>query len=138
MKKFFATICLLTVSLTPTAFAGSYSLSCSNADGSVQISERGDMARVYGTTYSSRVELAGLEIWNPIEKNEAQVEIISTGKRTVINESFDNTCRETMQRTFTESIKIHDMKTKKDIIEVQVLCENSSVTTAGGADCSSN
>ncbi len=131
MRKLFLAFSFLTAT---SAFAGGYSFDCSNKDASITISDQGNTVKVFGKTYSSVIKLRGLEIWEPLD--DAEVEVLSAGKRTVLKSFKDNSCREITELTFAKRLRIRDRKSKQEIATDYFICENSSATTTGGRDCS--
>lgn len=135
MKKM--NIILSIALISSTAFAGGYSLDCSNKNGSIVISGRGDSVKIYDKNFTSSVNLKGLEIWSPLE-SFAQTEVVAAGKRIILHSETNSSCRETGTLNFTQSLVIRDMKTKKTIAMDHFICENTYATTTGGGDCFSD
>lgn len=131
MKK---TIISLTFVLTSqAAFSGGYSFDCSNQDGSILISNKGQTVKMDDKDYSSTVGLKGLEIWDD-KDDTAELIIKSKGKRVIFYEVKTNKCRDITQLNFAQEFILVNTKTKKIIANDYFICENASATTMGGVN----
>jgi hypothetical protein len=134
---------LMLLLASQAAFAGSYALNCSTADGKVRVA--GDQiifddTAVGGqkTTKSVSITARNLVLWNNLGATEADVRLLAIGQASIISKNADNSCRETGDVTLVQQFQVMDMLAGRENRSgvVTLLCTESFATTTGGRDCS--
>lgn len=133
MKKMIAILSLM--SIASTVMAGEYDFSCSNHDGTITISDKGNMANVNGTSHPSEVLLLNVEILSPADN--PKVKVVSDGERIVLTES--SSCRgKSKVLVFKEKLIISDVNSSKTIAQDELVCRYTSTSQSDDStDCSS-
>jgi hypothetical protein len=134
MKNF---ILALLLAGSSTAFAGNYSFECSNADGSIRITDQGQSVQFGERKDSLYLNLKGLELWMQLDRKDALVEVTAIGKRHVLERYKSRTCRGIHHIVFAQEMSFRGIKPASGIAidSVQMVCEEVAVSAPDREEC---
>jgi hypothetical protein len=119
------------------ALARSYQFDCSNAEGSIRIHSSGQKLEILGAQYIPYHNLKGLELWMNNDRDQANVEVLEEGNRTILD-FYTNDCRNIRDITFAQMLRMRNINGStslpEDVLENFVCRELATSDSDGGCD----
>lgn len=136
MKSF---VFVLAALVSSNAFAGSYNLQCSNADGTIRV-DRDQITITSGDSkviHSLNMQSKNLELWDTEFVERADIQLKAEGRARILSDERDNSCRMIRYVTLAQEFKLKNLKNVPNVENqsVYLICQEDSVSTTGGRDC---